>query len=144
MTLTEEAGSRIIRRAMKTNDKQVALPVLPCLLAWLIPGTGHLFLGKRWRGLLFLVAIPLMFAIGIMLGGKLYEIDPAHPLTYLAKFANLGNGVMYFLTKLLGFGSDAHIREVTYEYGCTFGLVSGLLNFLVVLDAYDIAVGRKA
>jgi hypothetical protein len=31
----------------------------------------------------------------------------------------------------------------TYEYGNTFLIVAGLLNFLVMLDAYDIAVGRK-
>jgi hypothetical protein len=32
---------------------------------------------------------------------------------------------------------------VTWEYGNTFLIVSGLLNFLVILDAYDIAMGRK-
>jgi len=33
---------------------------------------------------------------------------------------------------------------VTYEYGNTFLLVAGLLNYLVMLDAFDIAAGRKA
>ncbi len=32
---------------------------------------------------------------------------------------------------------------VTYEYGNAFLIVAGLLNMLVVLDAWDIAVGRK-
>ena len=32
---------------------------------------------------------------------------------------------------------------VTYEYGNCFLIVAGLLNTLVVLDAFDIAVGRK-
>jgi len=32
---------------------------------------------------------------------------------------------------------------VTYEYGNTFLIVAGLLNFLVMLDAYDIGAGRK-
>lgn len=118
------------------------IPILPCLLAWLVPGAGHFYLGKWRRGILFLVAIPLMFGLGIALGGRLTEIDPAHPLTYFGRFANLGNGIIYLATKFFG-GGEGRLTDVTYDYGCTFAWVSGLLNFLVVLDAYDIAVGRK-
>jgi uncharacterized protein DUF6677 len=32
---------------------------------------------------------------------------------------------------------------VTFEYGNTFTAVAGLLNILVILDAYDTALGRK-
>jgi hypothetical protein len=32
---------------------------------------------------------------------------------------------------------------VTWEYGNCFLIVAGLLNALVVLDAFDIAMGRK-
>jgi hypothetical protein len=35
------------------------------------------------------------------------------------------------------------VRAVTYEYGNAFVMTAGLLNFLVVIDAYDIALGRK-
>ena len=35
------------------------------------------------------------------------------------------------------------LRGVTYEYANTFLIVAGLLNTLVVIDAFDIAVGRK-
>ena len=31
----------------------------------------------------------------------------------------------------------------SYEYGNAFLIVAGLLNALVALDAYDIALGRK-
>jgi len=42
----------------------------------------------------------------------------------------------------LGFGAG-DVRAVTYEYGNAFVMTAGLLNFLVVIDAYDIALGRK-
>ena len=42
----------------------------------------------------------------------------------------------------LGFGRG-DVRAVSYEYGNTFLIVAGLLNLLVVIDAYDVAVGRK-
>jgi hypothetical protein len=32
---------------------------------------------------------------------------------------------------------------VTYEYGNTFLIVAGLLNLLVVCDAWDFVTGRK-
>jgi hypothetical protein len=36
-----------------------------------------------------------------------------------------------------------HANYETFEYGNTFLLVAGLLNYLGMLDAFDIAVGRK-
>ena len=35
------------------------------------------------------------------------------------------------------------VTAASYEYGNTFLIVAGLLNMLVVLDAYDVALGRK-
>ena len=35
------------------------------------------------------------------------------------------------------------VTAVTYEYGNTFLMTAGLLNALVILDAFDIAMGRK-
>jgi hypothetical protein len=35
------------------------------------------------------------------------------------------------------------VLAVTYEYGNAFLITAGLLNMLVVVDVYDIALGRK-
>ena len=56
--------------------------------------------------------------------------------------ANLGIGLPYFVAKALGAGVGRAVAA-TYEYGNTFVIVAGLLNMLAVLDAYDIAQGRK-
>jgi len=116
--------------------------VLLCLAAWAVPGAGHLWLGRRFKGLVFLIVIPLMFAIGLGVQGRLFPFDFSEPLVGLAAFADLGNGLPYFVAGMLGFG-NGDVRAVTYEYGNTFVIVAGLLNMLVVIDAYDIAVGRK-
>ena len=42
----------------------------------------------------------------------------------------------------MGYGAG-NVIAVTYEYGNTFLIVAGLLNMLVVIDAFDIAMGRK-
>ena len=60
----------------------------------------------------------------------------------LAALADLGIGLIYFAAGALGYGAG-EVRAVTYEYGNAFLIVAGLLNLLVVIDAYDIAMGRK-
>src|SRR5262245_23667858 len=116
--------------------------VLLCIAAWAIPGAGHLWLGRRTKGLVFLVSLTLLFAIGIGVGGRLFPFDFSEPLVGLAALADLGIGVPYFVATSLGLG-DGHVRAVTYEYGNTFVMAAGLLNLLVVIDVYDIALGRK-
>jgi hypothetical protein len=118
--------------------------VLLCLASWAIPGAGHLWLGRTSKGLILLVALPLMFAIGLAIQGRLFplELSVSDPLVSLAAFADLGIGMAYFVAGAFGFGVG-EVRTVTYEYGNAFLIVAGLLNLLVVIDAYDIAVGRK-
>jgi hypothetical protein len=115
---------------------------LVCLTAWAVPGAGHLWLGRRQKGLIFLGLLPLMFAVGLWLEGRLFPFEPSQPLVALASIANFLAGLVYVAARLLGLGAG-NVVAVTYEYGNAFLIVSGLLNLLVVLDAYDIAVGRK-
>ena len=116
--------------------------VLLCLAAWAIPGAGHLWLGRRSKGLILLIALPLMFAIGIAIQGRLFPFNLSEPLAGLAALADLGIGIPYFIASGLGLGLG-QVRAVTYEYGNAFLVVAALLNLLVVIDAYDITVGRK-
>ena len=126
--------------------------VLICFASWAIPGAGHLWLGRRSKGVVLLVALPVMFAIGLAIHGRLFPFDASDfpPLPFivpewlvgLAALADLGIGFIYFAASAMGFGAG-DVRAVTYEYGNALLIVAGLLNLLVVIDAYDIAVGRK-
>jgi hypothetical protein len=117
-------------------------PAAVCVVSWLVPGAGHLMLGRRQKGLIFLIALPAMFAIGLALKGALPRFDFSDPLVGLAATANLGMGIPYFIAKALGLGQGL-VTASTYEYGNTFLIVSGLLNMLVAIDAYDVRLGRK-
>ena len=83
-----------------------------------------------------------MFALGLMLRGRIFPVEVSQPLVALAAIANMGIGVPYFVARLMGYGAG-DVIAVTYEYGNTFLIVAGLLNVLVVIDAFDIAMGRK-
>ena len=111
-------------------------------LGWVVPGGGHLWLARRQKGLVFLLAIPMMFAIGLGFGGRLFPFDSGQPLVLLAAFADVGNGLPYLIARAAGLGEGRVVAD-TFEYGNTFIIVSGLLNMLVALDAYDVALGRR-
>lgn len=128
-------------RADAAERTQTGALVLMCMAAWAVPGAAHLWQGRR-KGLVFLIALPLMFAVGLALKGRLFPFELSEPLVALAAIADLGAGVPYFVAQALGYGAGV-VVEPTYEYGNTFLIVSGLLNFLAIIDAYDIALGRK-
>jgi len=117
-------------------------PYLLLLLSWLVPGAGHFTLGKRQKAYVFVVVLPLMFAIGLVLKGRIAPFTPGDPLVALASLANVMAGLPYLLARLFGAG-DGVVTAITYEYGNTFMIAAGLLNTLVMLDAFDVMKGRK-
>lgn len=122
--------------------------------AWLVPGAGHLVLGKRGRALLFFLTIAGAFGLGLLLNGHLYRPTVADPpstfhydlITVLWFFAQIGSGLCYVGSLVLGLGTTPIPQAAaspTFEYGNTFMFLAGLLNYLVIHDAFDIAAGRK-
>ena len=89
--------------------------------------------------------------LGLALEGRLFW--PAAPeqsaflpfdlISMLWFFAQIGSGLCYIIAYALGIGTHPHPAAATFEYGNTFMFLAGLLNYLVIHDAYDIAAGRK-
>jgi hypothetical protein len=121
-------------------------PWLYGLLGWAVPGAGHLAQGRLWRGLCLGGGVWAMFLIGVSLGGHLYGFSESSAglLAYVFGFCDLGTGLLYLASKALGVAVVEQSQLQTSEYGNVFLMVSGLLNYLLALDAYDIGVGRKA
>jgi hypothetical protein len=116
--------------------------ILSICLGWLIPGLGHVFLKKYWRGMIFFVCITAMAALGLLMGGRIYPFQTENPLTILAFFSDIGIGSLYYLSKVLSLGLG-NLKNVTFEYGTAYIAGAGLLNYLVALDAFDVASGKK-
>ena len=117
-------------------------PYVAGVVAWVVPGLGHLWLGRRQKGVVFLVALVGMFAFGLWLKGRIFPFQLAEPLVALMAIADLGMGLPYLIARTLGV-AGGEVVAITYDYGNAFIIVAGLLNMLVVLDAFDIAEGRK-
>ena len=112
------------------------------VLGWLIPGAGHISQKKFLKGGIFFVCIYSMAALGLIMGGKIYSLQAENPLTILAFLSDLGNGFLYILSKIFSFGFG-DLKNTTFEFGTAYIAGAGLLNYLVALDAYDIATGKK-
>jgi hypothetical protein len=113
-----------------------------CSGGWLIPGLSHILLGRWIRGLIFTTCVLAMFAIGLGMQGRLFSWVIEEPLQIFAFVANIGVGLPYIVAEQMHQGIGA-MNAVTYDYGTTYLWVAGLLNYLIVLDAFDIAQGRK-
>lgn len=118
-------------------------PILAAVLAWLFPGLGHFYLGRRRLALLFAAIVTATFVLGLSFEGRLYTVERTQPLTFLATFAVYGAGLLNIAARLFAENPGGAVLAVTYEYGCAFLLTAGLMNLLLVLDAWDIASGRK-
>ena len=117
-------------------------PVLACAAAWLVPGAGHFVVGQHRKAFVFFTALTAMYVIGLYLGGRLFPLEWSEPLVFLSAAAQWMSGLARVAAALGHFG-QGDVVAASYEYGNTFLIVGGLLNSLVVLDAYDRAKGRK-
>jgi hypothetical protein len=113
------------------------------LLAWILPGVGHLYLRRRGKGLVLMGAILALFVLGVGMDSRLQlHLGLEDPLALLFSVAQMGTGAPYVLARMLGYDAGL-VTSPSYEYGNTFTAVAGLLNILVILDAVDTARGRK-
>jgi hypothetical protein len=132
------------RRATGTlaSDERPSV-VMISVVGWLVPGASHALQGQVRKATVFFAVLVAMFAIGIACGGRLFPFQIGDPLVFLAAAAEWALGLPRLVAGLAGYG-QGEIVASAYEYGNTFLITAGLLNALVLLDAVDLATGRKS
>jgi hypothetical protein len=122
-------------------------PLLVTVAAWLLPGSGHLLLGRRGRAIVVFASVLLPFLLGLLMRGPLFPphtaADPLTTVIQLGGFVgDLANGLLYLLTVWLGY-SQADVAGHVHDYGSKLIVAAGLLNILAIVDAWEIATGKK-
>lgn len=116
------------------------------LLGWLLPGAGYFLLGRRLRGALVAGAVVIMYALGLLMRGALFEPQTGDLLVmiiYIGGFiGNLASGILYLLTFWMGY-AQPDVAGHVHDYGTKFLVGAGLLNILALTDVYEIARGKK-
>lgn len=135
-------------------------PVLAAALAWLVPGLGHVYQGRVAKGMLYFVCLVGLFAWGLRLGeGKVaYWAWDVERRQIIAGGCRMGIGVFSipavlqwrrepvggipWLNGFLAPPTVAELRELNarlnpaWEIATLFTMIAGLLNVLVIWDAY--------
>jgi hypothetical protein len=113
-----------------------------CVAAAIVPGLGHALLRKWDRALVFFGCIAVMFVLGLQWDGRIFGPDFGNLFSALKFVAEAGSGLLYWVSLVQGFGAGDP-TAYTYDYANVFMYVAGLLNMLVIVDVFDIAMGRK-
>jgi hypothetical protein len=113
-----------------------------CVAAWLIPGCGHFLLGRKGRALILFGSILCMFLLGLAMQGEFFSMHSGSMLQTLGFFGEMCVGVAMPAAMFFGY-SGGNGFFASSDYGTAFLVAAGMLNVLTILDAYDIALGRK-
>ncbi|MDR0498907.1 MAG: hypothetical protein LBH03_04130 [Holophagales bacterium] len=126
----------------------------PILFNLLQPGLGYWAIGQKtrarilfcvWYLFLFLGFLQMKFgmSIDIKCGVFTPKTDPFEWLPTLGAIATAGIGPVYALFAAFfgGVGSEP-VRNLTQEYGASYVMIAGLLNWLCCFDIFDRATGR--
>lgn len=157
---------------MAAKQQEPAEPKIPVgkwlpavALAWFVPGGGHLLLKRRGRAALLFASVLFMFLFGLCMRGTMFSpqfgdlfgllfgwlvhVSPQNTdlLSALINcggfIGNLASGFLYLITTMLGYNQPDTAGAV-YDYGTKFLVSAGLLNVLAMVDAYEIAIGKKS
>ncbi|MCP3917625.1 MAG: hypothetical protein GY711_18930 [bacterium] len=129
---TEKPGPK----AANLGDPNVAT-----LLTWLVPGAGHLYLGRVKFALVAFAVVEGLYLLGVLLShGMFLEYLPAEMRSRFAGALTpeVGNlGALLFHVKQYGYGVG-HPRPwpATMDMGTTLTALSGILNLFVMSRAH--------
>lgn len=122
------------------------------VLAWLIPGLGHIYLGHKVRGIIFFVAITLTFGTGVAIGGvkSIHTRKPGVDVAASGEsdrswwfFAQIINGAYAITSYTVGKQSSSaiYLPWPSGDVASVYTGVAGMLNLLIILDALARAEG---
>lgn len=122
------------------------------LLAWLLPGAGHWFIGLRSRALLYGAAVVGIFLVGVAMGGLATVSVYGHKWAFLLQ---VFVGPLAVATAVAQHAAQQAVAASSaaewvgrlaspppsplVDLGMTFTLVSAAFNVLVMADAFYLA-----
>jgi hypothetical protein len=124
----------------ETAAKAGSVPVAG-VLAWLMPGLGHWYLGLRRRALILFVVTTVTFWAGVAVGGVKSTVAPNRNGPWFA--AQLCMGAQTAVAWAGGrYIAKNHVGDIHYEafwpsdnIAVVYTGIAGLLNLLIIIDA---------
>jgi len=110
-------------------------PLAALALGWLIPGGGHAYGGQWGKAILFFSLITGLLVAGMAIGGGTVIL---YRLWFLAQLCAGGPTIALWPISQYLAPSHAQVDWASrwYDVGTLYTAVAGLLNLLVMMDAY--------
>ncbi len=108
-------------------------PLVPVLLAWLVPGAGHLALRRFWPALFVALGVVPLFLLGMYLTGWENVSWTRHPFYFVLQApAGLPAAIGALLTR-----ETLPDRVMPHgTVGTLYSAVAGLLNLMAIADVW--------
>ena len=127
----------------RVSATRAALALFAGIAAWLVPGLGHLLLGRWSRALVFFCAVSGLVVSGYLLRGNVFPPHSGDPFGTLGFLADAGTGVFYYYSRFFE-AAGPDVSRAAGDYGTRFIAAAGVVNVLAVLDTIEIATGRRS
>ena len=126
--------------ALRSKETNIGFLLTVGLLAWLVPGAGHLALKEKRHAVIIFVAITLTFVVGLYIG-SIGVINPVGAKQwYVAQIMNSpAVAALGHVTKT----GDYAVYGRPNEIGQIYTSIAGLLNLLCIVNAVYWAHLRK-
>jgi hypothetical protein len=138
---TEPSATAVPRHPPKRADRGLFAPAI-AIIAWLVPGLGHLLLRRWGRALAFFVAVGGLVMTGYLMRGNVFPPHSQDPFGTLGFIADACSGVFYLLARVVE-ASGPNVSRAVGDYGTRFIAAAGIVNVLGICDAYELAAGRR-
>lgn len=117
------------------------LAIFAAVAGWLVPGLGHLLLGKWGKAIGYFLAVATLAVLGLRMRGDVFT-SGSDAFGMLGFLADLGAGVFYFLAHTIN-PAGADVSRAAGDYGTRLIATAGVLNLLCVLEAYQLGFHRE-
>ena len=115
-------------------------PAIPALVGWILPGAGHWMLGQRGKALMFAGIVFATFFTGVALAD-------GHAVSWEREQVYFLGEAGALVPTVVGWVLDRAITldaiPPTYHLGLLYATVAGLLNVVVAVDAFGVALARR-
>jgi len=140
----------------KSEKRSMPLPYAALVLAWLVPGAGHVYVGRLGRGVVIFVTVSALFWAGVGIGGVLTVDYYSERWWFAAEMLTGIHGLVGWyrqkavynrLPQMRGASLDEKLKNANLALVApgetvarAYAGVAGLLNLLCIFDALMLSV----